>query len=194
MEKNATVGSIAKALAYAGGALGGGGIAYGLGQGLDYNPIEKAISLGAGAVGGMAIPAMALGKNLPIPRALAIKLGIAAAILGEAAPASIRSIRSNIEAQNSNKKFTENLSKWTAPAVIGGGVGLGALGMVAIPALSNISRAADRIGDGRALRMSTSIRKRPNHPSDLKIEFMNPQQADEESARYIAERESKKQQ
>ena len=69
-------------------------------------------------------------------------------------------------------------------------MGVGALGMAAIPALANISRAADRIGDGRALRMSTSIRKRPNDPNDLKIEVMSPGQADQEAAEYIARRKA----
>ena len=191
MNKEAiNVASILKGLAYAGGAAAGGGVAYGLGKGLDYNPFEKILSLGSGAIGGMALPAMAYAEHLPIPKALAMKAGIAAMILGEAAPATIRSIRSGIEAQNANKGLSDTINKWTVPALVGGGVGLGALGMVAAPALANISRAAGRIGDGRALRMSTSIRKRPNDPNDLKIEIMDPREAHQEAAEYIAKRKA----
>jgi predicted DNA-binding protein (MmcQ/YjbR family) len=50
------------------------------------------------------------------------------------------------------------------------GAGLSAL---SIPALMNLSNAAKRVGDGRSIRVSTSLRKRPNQTSDLTINVKN---------------------
>jgi hypothetical protein len=73
--------------------------------------------------------------------------------------------------------------------------GLGILGgtaAAAIPAIHNINRAAERLGDGRAIRVSTSIRKRPNQTGDLKLIVMSPEQAqeiEEERQQQIAQQE-----
>lgn len=174
--------SVWKALGATGLAAAGTAAAYNLGKGMDYNPTEKALSLAGGAATG----ALAYMKNKP----LMAKILIPAMIAGETAPAALRAIRSVIENNRAKEQVNKTVSKWTSPAVIGGALGVGALGMAAIPALANISRAADRIGDGRALRMSTSIRKRPNDPNDLKIEVMSPGQADQEAAEYIARRKA----
>jgi len=191
MEKIA-VGNLVKTLAYVGSAAAGGGLAYGLGKGLDYNPVEKGVSLASGALGGMVLPHMLMDATSKMPKALAVKMGILAMIGGELAPASLRFMRSGIESQ----KAVEEAAKaskpgWVTPLLAGAA---GATAITAAPALYNISRAAKRIGDGRAMRMSTSIRKRPGDPNDLRIEVMSPAQADEAAAEEKARLELEKKQ
>ena len=171
-----------KALGALGIGAAGTAAAYNLGKGMDYNPTEKALSMAGGAATG----ALAYLGNKP----MLAKILIPAMIAGEMAPAGLRAIRSVVESNKAKQHTSEIIAKWTSPAVIGGALGLGALGMAAVPALANISRAADRIGDGRSLRMSTSIRKRPNDPNDLKIEIMSPGQAYQEAAEYTAKRKA----
>jgi hypothetical protein len=172
--------SVWKALAAVGIGGAGATAAYSLGKGMDYNQTEKILSI----LGGASTGALAYLKNKP----MLAKILIPSVIAAELAPAALRSVRSSIESNQAKQRASEALAKWTSPAVIGGSVGLGALAMTAVPALANISRAADRIGDGRAIRMSTSIRKRPNDPSDLKLEIMTPDQADQEAKEQLEAR------
>ena len=50
-----------------------------------------------------------------------------------------------------------------------GGLGAAAATVPAVHALVNLSRAAKHVADGRAVRLSTSIRKRRNQDKDLVI-------------------------
>jgi hypothetical protein len=95
--------------------------------------------------------------------------------------------------KNLNKKdpIKEAIKDYLIPgaglAILGGTAA--ATASAAIPALQNISRAADRVGDGRAIRVSTSIRKRPNQTGDLKLVVMSPEQAKEIEEARRQERE-----
>mgnify|MGYP005867051135 CR=1 FL=1 len=167
MNKKANIG---KLLASIGLGAGGAGIAYSLGQHLDYNPTEKLLSLMSGGMGGAAIPYLTRDMNAA-KMVKAMPLLIAA----EMAPAGLRGIRAMIESQKAKESFSNNpIVKYVAPAALAGA------GLATVPALINISRAADRIGDGKSIRLSTSIRKRPNDPSDLKLVIMSPDEAEAE--------------
>ena len=55
----------------------------------------------------------------------------------------------------------------TEKTIIGGA---GVLGTAAlIPMILNMSRAAKRVGEGKVIRVSTSLRKRPNQDTDLNV-------------------------
>lgn len=59
--------------------------------------------------------------------------------------------------------------KSSFPGGTAGMVGAGVLSLAALRALYNLGSAADRISDGRAIRVSTSLRKRPNQVTDLNL-------------------------
>jgi hypothetical protein len=64
------------------------------------------------------------------------------------------------------KPFLDKLSP-TEKTIIGGA---GVLGTAAlIPMILNMSRAAKRVGEGKVIRVSTSLRKRPNQDTDLNV-------------------------
>ena len=56
------------------------------------------------------------------------------------------------------------------------GTGLAALGATGLAALYQMSRAYKRLGDGHAIRVSTSLRKRPGQSTDLNL-GISPQAA-----------------
>jgi hypothetical protein len=64
---------------------------------------------------------------------------------------------------------------------------------VAVPALMNLSAAAKRLADGRAVRLSTSIRKRRNQDKDLVIGVQPiPGEGEEIQSEQIAQPEESK--
>ena len=64
---------------------------------------------------------------------------------------------------------------------------------VAVPALMNLSAAAKRLADGRAVRLSTSIRKRRNQDKDLVIGVQSvPGESEEVQPEQIAQPEESK--
>lgn len=68
--------------------------------------------------------------------------------------------------RNQNKSFLEKLSPTEKGLLLGGGAVAAA---TLIPAMIQINRAAKRMAEGRSIRISTSLRKRPNQNQDLTI-------------------------
>lgn len=64
------------------------------------------------------------------------------------------------------KPFIDRLST-TEKGILGGAGLVGATAL--IPMIINMSRAAKRVGEGKSIRVSTSLRKRPNQDTDLNI-------------------------
>ncbi len=78
------------------------------------------------------------------------------------------------------KPFLDKLSP-TEKTILGGAgvVGTAAL----IPMILNMSRAAKRVGEGKSIRVSTSLRKRPNQDTDLNVGVVDlPEEEKEESS------------
>lgn len=73
-------------------------------------------------------------------------------------------------ARNADKSFWDKMSP-TQKYIVGGGTAIGVASL--IPALRSINRAASRMAEGRAIRVSTSLRKRPNQLRDLNIGIEN---------------------
>jgi len=80
-----------------------------------------------------------------------------------------------------NKQKSEGDKNWLErnKEALGVAAVLG-LGALSIPAIINITRAADRVGDGRAIRTSMSLRKRPDDPSDLNIRLQTQEDIENE--------------
>jgi hypothetical protein len=57
------------------------------------------------------------------------------------------------------------------PGKVMAGAGVASLGAAGLYALIQAARAARRIGDGHAIRVSTSLRKRPGQSTDLNLGF-----------------------
>jgi hypothetical protein len=64
------------------------------------------------------------------------------------------------------KSFSGKLSPTEKTILAGAGL-VGAAAV--IPAIVNVSRAAKRVAEGRSVRVSTSLRKRPNQITDLNV-------------------------
>jgi hypothetical protein len=183
MERPSILEKRANPAARALGAIGlGGAGAYGaheLGKHLDYNVPEKVLSILSGAsVGGLAYAKM---------NPLLAKLLIPAIVAGEAAPAALRGIRAAVDNQRAQAAAAKSPAKYILPAAAAG------VGLATVPALMNISRAADRVADGRAIRVSTSLRKRPNSVSDLKLVVMSPEEKDREIEKQELMKQEKEQ-
>ena len=138
----------------------------------DYSNID-ATRIGMGrfnaGLGGMGAHYFAKGSPLIGAELIALAPVKDLAIAG--APAAIQWTKTQkaIEEQT-QKSFLQKLSPTEKVMLLAAGTGLSAL---AIPALMNLNNAAKRIGDGRAVRLSTSLRKRPNQDSDLTIRVKN---------------------
>jgi len=154
-----------------GGAITSGGMDY-LAHGGDYSNIDaKRIGMGVfnagiGAMGGHAIG----NKNL-LEGVGTIALAPVKDVAFSAIPAinQFESTQKTVQDQ-AQKSFLDKLSPKEKVLLLATGAGLSAL---SIPALMNLSRAAKRVGDGRSVRVSTSLRKRPNQDSDLTIRVKN---------------------
>lgn len=94
-------------------------------------------------------------------------------------------------ARNADKSLWDRLST-PQKYIAGGGAALGAAALV--PALMSINRAAKRIAEGRSIRVSTSLRKRPNQDRDLNIgiENIQPEPAAEQSVAADVQQEPEK--
>lgn len=176
-------GGILPALAGGAGIAGGVGMAHELGKAFDYNTPEKAISTAAGGVGGLYLVEkilQAMGKKTGLMGTLgATKIPLMAAVGGEIAPAALATLRSAKKSLDTPPVAPPSLSGLEKSLLYGGGAALGGASMVA---LKNISDAAKRISDGRSIRVSTSLRKRPNQTSDLNIKVQNAGDAPTEQA------------
>jgi len=180
MKKEANKGAISAGL-----GLLGVTISHFLGQGLDYNNTEKTISYLGGASNAGLPYAFAPGTNMKgiYTKAPAIM------VASELPAAMIRGVRAFVESQKAQQAKDVGAVAQTVNATVENKkslmdyalpLGVGALGLAALPAIFNVSRAADRLGDGRALKLSTSIRKRPNDPSDLKLVVMSKEEQERE--------------
>lgn len=112
---------------------------------------------------GMGASAPFLWKNHP---------GLAMTELTVAAPltnAAVESIATQKAYQNSNKSIFEKFNDLSPLQKTLAVAASGLTAAVAVPALMNLSAAAKRLADGRAVRLSTSIRKRRNQDKDLVI-------------------------
>lgn len=181
------------ALAGVAGIAGGAGMAHELGNSFDYNTPEKVISTAAGGVGGLYLVEkilQAIGKKSGLMGTLgATKVPLMAAVGGEIAPAALatlRSVKNKMDAPLPEPPA--GISGAEKALLYGGGAALGGASMVA---LKNISDAAKRISDGRSIRVSTSIRKRPNQDNDLRIGVQNVQGEAEQGGAQQAEPEKK---
>jgi len=142
----------------------------------DYSNIDATrigIGLFNAGLGGMGAHYFA--KGSPLVGAELIALAPVKDVAFAAAPAAIQWTKTQkaIEEQT-RKSFLEKLSPTEKAILLAAGTGLSAL---AIPALMNLSNAAKRVGDGRSIRVSSSIRKRPNQDSDLTINVRNQNMA-----------------
>jgi hypothetical protein len=154
-----------------GSAITSGGMDY-LAHGGDYSHIDsKRIGMGIfnaliGGMGGHSIGS----KNL-LQGVGTIALAPTKDVAFAAIPAigQFQSTQETIQ-DEAQKSFLEKLSPKEKALLLAAGVGVSAL---SIPALMNLSNAAKRIGDGRSVRVSSSIRKRPNQDSDLTINVRN---------------------
>lgn len=158
------------------GVAGGAGMAHELGKAFDYNTPEKVISTAAGGVGGLYLAEkilQALGKKSGLMGTLgATKIPLIAAVGGEIAPAALSTLRSAKERMD--RPSAPGISGLEKSLLYGGGAALGGASMVA---LKHISDAAKRISEGRSIRISTSLRKRPNQDNDLRIGVQNVDEA-----------------
>jgi len=78
------------------------------------------------------------------------------------------------QANKTLKEHNNNTFAKYAPIVA---TGLTAAAVIpAIPAIWNINRAADRIGDGRSVRTSTIMRRRPDEPADITMQLVSPKE------------------
>lgn len=77
------------------------------------------------------------------------------------------------EANKTLKEINSDKTMKYLPGIAAGAT-LG-VSAAAIPALVNVSRAADRIADGKSLRTSTMIRRRPGKQSDMVIAMGEPE-------------------
>jgi len=68
---------------------------------------------------------------------------------------------------------SDKMMKYLPGIAAGATLGLSA---AAIPALINVSRAADRVADGKSIRTSTAIRRKPGRQSDIVIAMGEPEQ------------------
>jgi hypothetical protein len=176
-EKQASVLNVAKAVAPSilGGAITSGGMDY-LAHGGDYSHVDaKRIGMGVfnaliGGIGGHSIG----NKNL-LEGVKTIALAPAKDVAFAAIPAigQFQNTQKAIQ-EETQKSFLEKLSPKEKALLLAAGVGVSAL---SIPALMNLSNAAKRVGDGRSIRVSTSLRKRPNQDSDLTINVKNQDEA-----------------
>lgn len=154
-----------------GGAITSGGMDY-LAHDGDYSHIDsKRIGMGIfnaliGGLGGHAI-----GKRNLLEGAGTIALAPTKDVAFAAIPAigQFQSTQKTIQDQ-AQKSLLEKLSPKEKVILLATGAGISAL---SIPALMNLSNAAKRVGDGRSIRVSTSLRKRPNQDSDLTINVKN---------------------
>lgn len=154
-----------------GGAITSGGLDY-LAHGGDYSHVDaKRIGMGVfnallGGLGGRAI-----GKGDLFDGVKTIALAPAKDVAFAAIPAigQFQDTQKAIQ-EETQKSFLEKLSPKEKVILLAAGAGASAL---SIPALMNLSNAAKRVGDGRSIRVSTSLRKRPNQDSDLTINVKN---------------------
>lgn len=105
---------------------------------------------------------------------------------------ALQAVTEKIQSPDKPLSFWQKLSP-TEKTLIASGLLVG--GVATVPALFNISRAADRLADGRAVRLSTSIRKRPLQESDLTIGIKNltpPEDPDQLSQEQMAQSEQQK--
>lgn len=98
------------------------------------------------------------------------------------------------DTQRALRTFTDKMEQ--QPSITGGMspmekilAGTAVVGSAAllVPALINIARASNRLAEGRAIRLSTSIRKRPMQESDLTIGIKNLGSQTPEEAAAAAE-------
>jgi hypothetical protein len=112
---------------------------------------------------GMGASAPFLFKNHP---------SVAVTELTVAAPltnAAVESIKTQQAYQKANKNIFEKFNDLSPTQKTLAVAASGLTAAVAVPALMNLSSAAKRLADGRAVRLSTSIRKRRNQDKDLVI-------------------------
>jgi hypothetical protein len=83
--------------------------------------------------------------------------------------AAAESIKTQIAYQKANKNIFEKFNDLTPTQKTLTVAATGLTAALAVPALMNLSAAAKRLADGRAVRLSTSIRKRRNQDKDLVI-------------------------
>ena len=179
-EKRAGVLDIVKKVAPSvlGGAVTSGGMDY-LAHGGDYSDVDsKRIGMGVfnALLGGMGGHAIA-NKNL-LQGVGTIALAPTKDVAFAAIPAigQFQSTQKTIQ-DEAQKSFLQKLSPKEKVILLAAGAGLSAL---SIPALMNLSNAAKRVGDGRSIRVSTSLRKRPNQNSDLTINVKNQDETSEQ--------------
>jgi hypothetical protein len=161
-----------------GGAITSGGMDY-LAHGGDYSHVDaKRIGMGVfnallGGLGGHSIA----NKNL-LQGVGTIALAPTKDVAFAAIPAinQFESTQKTVQEQ-AQKSLLDKLSPKEKAILLATGAGLSAL---SIPALMNLSNAAKRVGDGRSIRVSTSLRKRPNQDSDLTIKVKNQDELDEQ--------------
>jgi hypothetical protein len=154
-----------------GSAITSGGMDY-LAHGGDYSHVDsKRIGMGIfnALLGGLG--ARAIGKGDLFDGVKTIALAPAKDVAFAAIPAigQFQNTQKAIQ-EETQKSFLEKLSPKEKALLLAAGVGVSAL---SIPALMNLSNAAKRVGDGRSIRVSSSIRKRPNQDSDLTINVRN---------------------
>lgn len=160
MEKKAAISKDAIKASIA-GLVAAGGMDYIIHDG-DYSELTKgrvANSILNGIIGtGAALHGI---KNKDVPGAL----GMVGAMIGK--DLALTTLPLVSRANETLRGYNEpSISKYL-PAIA---TGLSAAAVLpAIPALINISRAADRVGDGRSIRTSTIIRRRPGETSDMTI-------------------------
>ena len=179
-EKRAGVLDIVKKVAPSvlGGAVTSGGMDY-LAHGGDYSDVDsKRIGMGVfnallGGIGGHSIA----NKNL-LQGVGTIALAPTKDVAFAAIPAigQFQSTQKTIQ-DEAQKSFLQKLSPKEKVILLAAGAGLSAL---SIPALMNLSNAAKRVGDGKSIRVSTSLRKRPNQNSDLTINVKNQDETSEQ--------------
>lgn len=76
----------------------------------------------------------------------------------------------NNEIQGAGSSIKSGLESF--PGGIPGAVAAGVLSLTGALALANISRAAGRVGSGKVIRVSTSLRKRPGQLTDINFGVM----------------------
>lgn len=95
--------------------------------------------------------------------------------------------------RNSQKNIFEKFNDLTPTQKTLTIAATGLTAAVAVPALMNLSAAAKRLADGRAVRLSTSIRKRRNQDKDLVIGVQPlPGESEEVQPEQIAQPEESK--
>ena len=153
------------------GALAGGTVAGGYslhqtqGQDAQSRIFNAAVNTGVGAMAGSGragfIPSISAAALLPT-KDLALK-GIDTLHHVDAAADSY--------AKNQGGPATQGILDYLKnnPGHVAAGAGATALGAAGLYALVQGARAAKRIGDGHALRVSTSLRKRPGQSTDLNL-------------------------